>query len=449
MTHPALAFLFVAPLLSGSPSTGGNSTAPGSSPPNVLLLVLDDIGTEFLTSYGIGPDLAHTPHINRLASEGTVFTDCWAMPLCSPTRAALQTGRFGFRTGVGGLVTNGGHALPLDEVILPEMLDAGTGGLYQHALIGKWHLGNPSVGGDLAPNLAGYGHFVGTVHNFVLPDTFYSWAKITNGVKATFEGYATTDVVDETLAWIETTTGPWFAAVNFHAPHWPWHVPPEHLYTTSLAHAPPVSVYPRPYAKAMLEAVDAEIGRLRASLGPAFDDTVVILVGDNGTDNLVVTAPYTAQKAKGTIFEGGVRVPLMVRGPGVATGFSAGLVSVVDVFPTVAEAAGVDLAATMGTVTLDGQSLWPYLQNPALPSQRQYLFTELTWPNGANPPLSFERTVREARYKYIKSSTMGERLYDLQLDPLETQNLLEGPLNPAQKRALRRLRKALMDVLAS
>lgn len=449
MAHPLLALLSLLPLAPGFPAGVGDGPCNEGAPPNVLVLVLDDIGTEFLGAYGIGPDLAVTPNIDRLAIEGTLFTDCWAMPLCSPTRAALQTGRFGFRTGVGGLVTNGGHALPLSEITLPEMLDAGTGGLYEHAVIGKWHLGNPSVGGDLAPNLAGYGHFVGTVHNFVLPDTFFSWAKITNGVKEPCAGYATTVVVDETLAWIGNTTGPWFATVNFHAPHWPWHVPPANLYSTSLTHAPPVSVNPRPYAKAMLEAVDAEIGRLRQSLGPVFDDALVIVVGDNGTDNLVVTAPYSAAKAKGSVFEGGIRVPLIVRGPGVATGVSAGLVSVVDIFPTVADAAGVDLDTCMGGATLDGISLWPYLQNPSEPSLRKYLFTELTWPNGVNPPQSSERTVREKRYKYIKSSTIGEHLYDLQLDPLENQNLLDGPLNPEQKRALRRLRNALTDVLAS
>lgn len=416
--------------------------------PNILVLVVDDVGVDFLAPWGFGTDLPYTPNIDALSAGGVRFTDAWAMPLCTPTRAALQTGRHGFRTGVGTLVS-ASFALELAETTLPEMLDIGTGYAYAHGCFGKWHLGNPSVGGPLAPNLAGYSHFEGTVHNFVLPDTFYDWAKVENGVTKPCSGYATSAVVNDTLGWIGAQSSPWFAMVNFHAPHWPWHTPPAHLYSTSLAHAPPPNIDPRPYAKAMMEAVDAEIGRLFAALGSSFEDTLVVLLADNGTDGLVVKPPFLPWKAKATIFEPGIRVPLIVSGPGVTPGVCAALVHVVDVFPTVAEAARVNLGLSLPDLKIDGISLWPYLENPAAPSQRKLLYTEQFWPNGHNPPSNFDRTIRDERFKYVWSTVYGHVLFDLKFDPFETVNLFDQPpLDPVAKRAFRKLKKGLLDLLS-
>ena len=110
--------------------------------PNILLIIADDLGTEMLKPYGIGKDFPRTPTINSLAQRSVVFRNAWSSPVCSPTRACIQTGRFGFRNGVGMTVKDAVtfNGLQASEVILPEMLDRGTDGGYQHALFGKWHL---------------------------------------------------------------------------------------------------------------------------------------------------------------------------------------------------------------------------------------------------------------------------------------------------------------------
>src|SRR5688572_9627208 len=121
---------------------------------NCLVIVLDDIGIEALTAYGEGQISAPTPHIDWLAAGGVLFRYAYGNPFCSPTRATLQTGRFGFRTGIGNLVTNTSWALQTSEVTLPEVLrKAGLG--FDDAAFGKWHLGNNSVGGRYSPNRAG------------------------------------------------------------------------------------------------------------------------------------------------------------------------------------------------------------------------------------------------------------------------------------------------------
>jgi arylsulfatase A-like enzyme len=127
---------------------------------NILLIIADDLGASKLGSFSGHAPGVRTPHLDRLASEGVRFQSTWANPLCSPTRALLMTGRYGFRTGVTSAIQfQGSNSLGVREVTLPEILhEAG----YSCGLFGKWHLGiNSFQGGVRAPNVAGWNHFSG------------------------------------------------------------------------------------------------------------------------------------------------------------------------------------------------------------------------------------------------------------------------------------------------
>ena len=368
--------------------------APPPGPGNVLILIADDLGIDQLAPYGVGLDPAPTPNLDLLASSGVLFRNAWSQPTCSPTRATIQTGRYGFRTRIGTVINafGNGPALPLDEITMPEMLDLGTGGLYAHAAIGKWHLGSTQVGGDLAPNLAGYQYFAGSMEGQIAH--YFHWRRVVNGVAATSTRYATTVCVNDALAWINVQSGPWMCVVNFQAPHSPFHRPPARLHTQQLDwHEPRAlcsdpGVDPRPFYKATVEALDTEIGRLLRTLPPGeLPNTTVFFLGDNGTDPCIAQAPF-APNSKGTLYEGGIRVPLLVAGPGVVPGATCDApVNTADLFATVADLAGVDLAATLPGVALDSVSFAPCLADPTR-SPRQWSYAETFSQNGAgNPPV--------------------------------------------------------------
>ena len=239
--------------------------------PNVLLILADDLGVEGLAAYQEGSDYPLTPTIDLLAQNGLLFRNTWSNPNCSPTRATILTGRYALRTGIGSIVSQGTSGLPLSETTLPELLDLATSG-YAHAMIGKWHLGHDAASGaSLAPNLAGFSHFDGTLRSTLGNQrglSYYNWPRTTNGSTALEGTYNTTALVDSALSWIGEQTTPWFCFLSFHTPHEPWHAPPSGLYTEDLSGLNP-SESPRPFYKAMIEAMDTEMGRLLAGLGGA------------------------------------------------------------------------------------------------------------------------------------------------------------------------------------
>ncbi|MEE3181211.1 MAG: sulfatase-like hydrolase/transferase, partial [Planctomycetota bacterium] len=126
---------------------------------NILLIISDDLGADSAACYGDAGAFASTPNIESLCQRGVVFRNTWANPLCSPTRASMLTGRYGFRTGVGHLANNNGGGLPNSEFTIPEALDANADLGYSHACFGKWHLSDRTNGGMNHPNRAGFSHF--------------------------------------------------------------------------------------------------------------------------------------------------------------------------------------------------------------------------------------------------------------------------------------------------
>jgi arylsulfatase A-like enzyme len=415
--------------------------------PNVLLLIADDLGVDRVGAYAAVPDPGHTPVIDALAAEGVLFRNAWSNPNCPPTRAGMLTGRQPRTTGFCATnFWNTPTELPLAELTVPELLPPA----YRSAAVGKWHMGSLKASGYLHPLLQGFQHFRGsmTIFDASTGDSYTSFTKVVDGTLfVPTTKYATTDQVDDALELIAGWgSEPWFLWLAFHAPHAPFHKPPASLHTFGTL-PNPVSANIPVHVKAMAEAMDTEIGRLLDSLDPAVRaNTVVLFVGDNGTDALATTAPFLPSHAKGTVYQGGVNVPLIASGPGLARGAECqALVSTTDLHATILELAGAGPA--MGA---DSVSLVPYFADPALPSLRETVYTETFLPNGNGPYTSRARALRDARYKLMQvfgpSAIPTEvHLFDLLLDPLELNDLLASPLDAGQQSAYEALAAGLAE----
>jgi arylsulfatase A-like enzyme len=418
---------------------------------NVLIVVADDFGVDMVNAYGEGADIPPTPNIDALAAEGVMFRNFWCAPASSPARAIIQTGRYGFRTGIGWAFAASDPPLPLGEVLLPEMLDLAHTADWSMAYHGKWHLAlTPSSA--LEPNLQGYTHFAGMLGNISFSQyDYFFWPKWTDGAFAEWNVYQTTDVVDDAIDWIAGAAEPWICNVAFLAPHAPYHIPPADLFTVEV---PPIGPHPepRPYYKAMSEALDTELGRLLATVdAEVLARTTVIFMGDNGTPQDCTVAPFIPEHAKSTTYEGGVRVPFIVKSPLVVEPGRevTHVASAADIFATLADVAGVSTDAKLPGLALDSVSLMPYLKQPAAAAQREWIFAESFRPN-YQPfnPVTAERVIRNQRWKYLRRHPGGvEEFYDLESDPFELANLLAGP--PLAGSALRNFThlRAEMDAL--
>lgn len=406
-----------------------------ASPPNILILLGDDIGADQVAACSQRKAAAPpTPVLDQLAAQGIAFQRAYAASFCSPTRAMLLTGRYPRRSGVGTGVHAGSDDpdLPESEVLLPEML-ARAPHAWDSSAIGKWHLTAPLAEAWRAPLDQGFAWWAGTPSNLLDdlgpqagPQGYFSWMKSTNGVVARSERYATTDEVDDAIARTQVMAEPWLMYVAFHAAHTPLHQPPREL-------LPPGFHAGGRLYDAMVAALDHEIGRLLEGMDPALRArTIVVFMGDNGTSS--AGAESEGDRVKGSLFEGGIRVPLIVTGPGVARGRSEALVDATDLWATVAELAGVDLPlhrADGSEVIHDGTSLVPYFADPNLPTLRRWAWAEQLGPSGCQPGSC--RTERVAligsRFKMTVDEVAGKAtMVDLQQDPEE-----RNPLDPHAK----------------
>ncbi|MEM7200754.1 MAG: sulfatase-like hydrolase/transferase [Planctomycetota bacterium] len=405
------------------------AAAPAQTGDNVLIVVADDLGVDQVAAYGEGGAPPRTTNVDALAARGVLFRNAWAAPSCSPARACLMTGRYGYRTGVG----SPGAMLSANEISLPEALDtAGSG--YAHAWIGKWHLG----GGATQPNVAGWSHFAGLTGGGVRD--YYRWTRTVNGQSAITTTYATTQIADDAIAWIQSQSGPWLCVLAFNAPHTPFHVPPAGLHSQTLTGTPTTNSIP--HYKAAVEALDAELGRVLASLGSELARTNVIFLGDNGTPRAVTEAPFVRNHSKGTPYEGGVRVPFVVAGPAVSAGGRevSSVVAIADLFATAGELIGHQLVAPV--IKSDSVSFAPYLANPSAGPQRAAIYAE-GFTNGIDPLTDGFACVRDEAYKLIRryaaSGAATEELYHLPTDPFEGADLFSGGLTAGEQAARDRL----------
>lgn len=435
----------------GSVTDGPPDQDTAGLPPNLLLIVLDDVGRDALSTWTDDVRAAPMPNLDRLAADGVRFRQAWSNPVCAPSRAALLTGRHARRTGIGGAVPPGseGYSLPLQEELIPEVL-ARAPVPYRSVAVGKWHLATEGTGGTSHPTDQGFEHFRGTAGNLDLSGdvvgeagTYDDWAKITDGVVARRQAYATSDVVDDALELITPITQPWFLYVAFHAGHAPYHTPPDALTGLGLrANAPEAIQY-----RAMLTALDTELGRLLDGLDPGTRArTVVVVMGDNGTPPAGVLPPNDPRRAKRTLFEGGVGVPFLISGDGIGTGDVQAPIHLVDVLPTLAGLAGVPEDRL--PAVLDGIDLAPWLTDPGTPSTGRTIHAEYFEPSGFPVVAEVDiLTARDDRWKLGRVVGEGEVLFDLLADPTESRSLLPAEPGSEADVAARRLAEAMDDRL--
>lgn len=400
---------------------------------NIILLIADDVSPEYFGCFSTTTDTAITPNIRSLANKGIRFTQMWASPICSPTRAGLLTGRYSFRTGVGAVVTGTTSAqLDTTEMAIAKLLKLYAPVKYTTACIGKWHLHDNTPLKRQYPRRFGYdlysGNFLGALSNY------YQYQRITNGVVDTVYTYATTQTINDALAWLDTlsTNKPFFLWLGFNAPHSPFHLPPANLCDTMglTGTAADIQANPKKYYKAALQALDTEIGRLLTYLDThnLRDSTHILFMGDNGSETQTAQIPNPS-KAKGTLYDYGVHVPLIISGPAVvgAPRVCEAMVSSVDLFGTIAEMArfsGWKNALPVGKVN-DSKSIMPLL-NGQLASTRTWLFTEQF---GTPNPLMDGKTIRDSVYHLQRFDNGSEALFKLDTDSLEDLNLLANQVS--------------------
>lgn len=437
--------------------------------PNILLVISDDIGVEQFPMFGIGSEPASTPNLDALAARGMRFSQVWAQAMCSPTRATIISGRYGFRTGVGLGVRAGGFVGPypeaperavgvpnevyediprdvrpylsqysdpelpgdaaglsLDEVTLPAQLKLAAAP-YSTAVIGKWHLADSSNGWLEHPGRAGFDRYSVLMVN--APESFFSWWENVDGTMEERRGYTPSRKIDDALEWIGAQgEEPWFLWLALNLAHYPHHVPDvEGLDTSGVSAADP-----RAALDVMIARMDREIGRLLDGIDDeTLDNTVVVFVGDNGTTGNSIDPPFHPTRAKFTIYEGGLRVPLIIAGPGIPQGAASdALVNTTDIYSTILELAGAPVPQDR---PMDSVSLLPYFDDPSRSSLRSWLYadqfdTEQGVENGGY-------AVRDDRYKLVKIRERTE-LYDLTLDPGESINLLVGGISDEERSIL-------------
>lgn len=459
-------------LASAAQDTAGAS--PPTERPNVIVILVDDLGWMDLSCQG--SDYYRTPNIDRLARNGVRFTQGYAAcAVCSPTRAAIQTGRYPARIGVtdwirarfqrGGVGTPdknpvdyvGGPKRKLlvppnpfwmerSELTLAEVLKQAD---YRTAYIGKWHLGDEAwypehQGFDV--NLGGcdYGQPPSYFDPFQQPKHRHPMIRSgIPGLPGRKPGeYLTDREADEAVQLIrQWSDGPFFIQLAHYAVHTPIQAPSE---VADKYLQPGKSPIHAKYA-AMVESVDRCVGKLLTTLDELnlSQQTLILFTSDNGgldnggkpTDN----APL--RSGKGYAYEGGLRVPFLMWWPGqLPQGFvSQEPVCSIDVFPTLLEACGIDLPKPP---VIDGVSLWKHARDanhPPLPSRDLYWH----FPHYRHPPGPYS-VIRSGRFKLIKWYEGRRELYDLQDDLSESRDL-----SKTQPERVQELERKLDEALAS
>jgi arylsulfatase A-like enzyme len=410
-------------------ATVGHAQSEQNSRPNVVLIVTDDLGWADLGSYG-ATDI-RTPNLDRLAREGLRLTDFYANGVtCSPTRGGLISGRYQQRYAIEGPLPNadraGDQGLPATGYSLPQLLKNHG---YATALIGKWHLGYAP---DKSPNAHGFDYFFGLksgYHDYYTHHAGDGEPDLWENDKPIEKNGYTTDLVTERAArFIEQHKNePFFLDVAYTAPHWPYQVPGNPSVAPNdarhvMPHDPATST--RADYVALVERLDQQIGDLLASIERAgiADDTIVIFTNDNGGEWLSSNAPFFGRKW--TVFEGGIRVPAIVRWP---QRIPAGSVSdqVGITMDLTASILAVTGAAAPVEAQLEGMNLFPVWEGRA-PELERTLF----WRSGAGP--AKQTAVRRGEWKVIVDGP-HTYLFDLSTDLSERNDLAKWRQDLAQE----------------
>ncbi len=366
--------------------------------PNVLLILTDDQGWGDIRSHD--NEAIYTPNLDGLAASGARFERFFVSPVCAPTRASLLTGRYHMRTGVHG-VTRGAENMRAEEVTIAEALKASG---YATGIFGKWHNG---AHWPHHPNAQGFDEFIGFCAGHW--NNYFDTTLEKNGAPHPTKGYITDVLADHAIDFMDRHKNePFFCYVPFNAPHAPFQVPDKYFdkYKKQGLDDTLACVY------GMVENIDDNIGRMMAALevlGLA-DNTIVIFLTDNGPN----TDRYNGgmRGRKGSVHEGGVRVPSFWRWPNK---IPQGLVikpnaAHIDVLPTLVELTGVQEPATL---PLDGQSLAPLLLDQAYNAPDRVLYTY--WGG--------KQAIRTAEMRYVKESSRWSG-FDMVKDPEQKRDVV-------------------------
>jgi arylsulfatase A-like enzyme len=404
--------------------------AAEASRPNILLILADDFGWGDVGFHG---SEIRTPHLDRLAASGARLEQFYVQPVCSPTRAALMTGRYPMRHGlqVGVVRPWAQYGLPLEERTLPQALkEAG----YETAICGKWHLGH--LQRDYLPTRRGfdhqYGHYNGAIDYFTHQrDGGHDWHRDDQACHD--QGYSTFLLADEAARLIRKhdKSRPLFLYLPFNAVHAPHQVPPKYVEPYTHLHEPR-----RTYA-GMVTAMDEAIGRVLSAVEEKQmrGDTLLLFASDNGgpaPGRVTSNGPYRA--GKGTLYEGGVRVVALAAWEGhIKPGTIVNQpLHIVDWYPTLVKLAGASLGQKF---PLDGRDAWPTITE-GKPSPHDEILLNAAPASGAilvgNWKLVIRGEVATAEEQEVTAKPRGKRgkadaepieLFDLAEDPYEKENV--------------------------
>ncbi len=369
-------------------------------PPNIIIIITDDQG---YGDFGItGNSLIETPVINQLAHESVRFERFYVSPVCAPTRASLLTGRYFLRTGVSG-VTRRHEVMNKEEVTLAEVLSSAG---YATGCFGKWHNGSNY---PYDPTGQGFDEFWGFTGGIIR--NYYNTRLKHNTEQVEMEGYLTDFFTDKAIEFIEKNQQqPFFCYVPYNVPHTPIQVPAElfEKYKQKGIDEYTAGIY------AMCETVDHNLEKLFKKLRELDlgEKTVIIFLTDNGPNGNRYNGGMKGKK--GSVDEGGIRVPLWVRWKGnfPENQVITELADHIDIFPTVLDICNVPLPDTL---TIDGRSLKPLLLGQDIEWQERNLYT---WFNGKG-------SIRNNRYRLTVNDDAKIQLYDMLADPVQLFDLAD------------------------
>ena len=421
-------------------SEPSSQRSAGASKPNILLIYIDDMGWKDVGF--MGSPYFHTPNIDRLAAQGMVFTNAYASAAnCAPSRAALLSGQYAPRTGV---YTVGSPArgksrnrklIPIEnaDTLARAVVTVGEalkGAGYATASMGKWHMGDPPTHGPEAQgfdlNVGGYrAGAPGGFGGYFSPWTNKYLEEAPGGT------YLTDHITDKALAFVERNQEhPFFLYLPYYNVHAPWQAPDSLVQKYKKRTVGDEDAI-RPTYGAMVEALDQNIGRLLQKLRETsqHENTIVLFTSDNG-GHAAVTSMEPLRGSKGMFYEGGIRVPMAVRWPGVTEPGSTSDTPVIgiDFFPTLLEVAG---ASVPEDKILDGKSFLPLLRGEQDASERALFWHFPAYLQGYTKAHGHWRTtpvgaVRKGKWKLIEFFEDGRlELYNLEEDLGEQHNLAE------------------------
>lgn len=442
------------------------ASAQPSPAPNIVVIVADDLGRDVDPCRDKDSPMRF---LRQTCERAAVLENFYTHPYSAPSRATLLTGRHPFRHGV-----NDNHPdapkLALAEEILPEFIRANAAEPYLFAGFGTWHLADSANGWLRNPNLQGFDHFAGLpVHTGNYNYFDYDWYE--NGQLAEKPtAYLTSQITNAAISFVagEKSDLPLFLWVSFTSPTAPYHVPPSNLHSDQglkqIDLQPTLDARPRPdqyrvnqrqtvfdpYYNAMLEALDRETERLVFEISALSSrPNVFVFLSDNGSTAEVYRRPTEGkQRARATLYDGGVRVPLMIwtdkaQQPAIVPGLYAHLAQSADLFATLAEMAGVPTRRLYQSAEQrDSTSLLDMLQNGPARSLPPRNFAFVQQGNEQRMPYAYGAIDRDGLKLILREPTRATayspgvlvELYDTGADPDELHNLFPGACGPELSR---------------